>query len=966
MFQKQKIYFGSIIYLYAFIICYIFISIFTSRFCYQMIDYSIKSITKSQPNSTVYNLLTNHMSNPIGYNFRYITFSWKVNCSYGTRTKSALILISLDSNFSSIVYSDETEKVQSHSYHPKFIPQNQTRYYWKVIVTINNATQPPINSKTAFFETANPNFSASWIQSPQSQDESVTFSKEFNIPETFKDVWARAYISGLGIYECYINGKHVQNEYLTPGFHSYKFYVQYQTYDISEYLINGKNKIQFIVGNGWYRSKLKGIGGYHSNLWGDRFCVFGQFEIRSSLENEEKIIINTDTTWDVRSYQVQKNGIYFGEVFNSTLKTKIIGKAEQSTQKYLKKYPVPRISLPLTKHEIFIPQKVILTPKKETVIDYGQNFAGWVEFTNNLPINYTIRLQYTELLQDGNFYNKNLRDANQDFYYISNGKHEIIRPHFTYYGFRYIKITISDPISKKFKNPIQSNYFKSEKSIEDFSSNFIAYVIHSNLTQIGKIETSNQYVNRLFLNALWSQKSNFFDTATDCPQRDERLGWAGDAELFSGTACFNMDSSQFYEKYIYDIHQEQGELEGAVPSYIPLLPRISQEEIDNRNIFDTPEIGSSVWGDSVINIPWNLWIHYGDKSLLELNYESMCEWISYLLKRASRDKGFLLLSGFQYADWLSLEKFKKKCDPESGTNQHYVASAFFYRAALITSKAAQVLGKKEDAYKYSKLAENIKSEFENYFIKPKKKRYDRRLNTQTASVIAIQFDLGNITQNAVNLHNKLQRNKMHLETGLPGTAYLNRALTKCGLIKDSYDLLLNTDMPSWLYQVKMGATTIWERWNTLDKNGHIIDISLGSLNHYAWGSINEWIYRDVCGINPSEEDNKTGFRMVYLTPHPDPTERLKFAKATVDSPYGVYVSSWYIGEYKYNGRSIRGIYYDVVVPFDSAALLTLQGDERMLRILSGKDRIVSINEGKGRFSLLLNPGTFCLFVIGEN
>ena len=492
------------------------------------------------------------------------------------------------------------------------------------------------------------------------------------------------------------------------------------------------------------------------------------------------------------------------------------------------------------------------------------------------------------------------------------------------------------------------------EGIQDIeSADFTAYALYSQMEETGHIETSNSKVNRLFQNALWGQKGNFVDTPTDCPQRDERMGWTGDAQVFCATASFNMYTPAFYRKYLYDMCGEQKELDGSVPHVVPdILDQINlvledpkraaqlgiktsqesngsgvahaekeeegeekKENADDNRQKNEPEkaAGSCAWGDAATVIPWTSYVFFGDKTLLEKEYENMKLWIGYIHKIDEEKCGGKRLwnYGFHFADWLALDNFHKdSCF--GGTDPYYVASCYYLYSAELTAKAAAVLGKGEDALFYTKLAEEIREAIrKEYFTSTGRIAVD----TQTAMVLALRF--GIVPESAKErliqaLKTKLEEEKIHLTTGFVGTPYLCPVLTENGLADYAYTLLLNEDFPSWLYEVNMGATTIWERWNSVLPDGKISDTGMNSLNHYSYGSIVEWMYRYMCGINPDE--HKTGFREFYIKPYVD--ERFDYARAKYQSVYGLIESKW---EKKEDGW----LFY-VTVPFDTEACFVLE------------------------------------------
>lgn len=593
----------------------------------------------------------------------------------------------------------------------------------------------------------------------------------------------------------------------------------------------------------------------------------------------------------------------------------------------------PRRSLPLTIHEELSPVEVIKTPAGENVLDFGQIIAGVLKFKDRGTEGARLCFQFGECLQNGNFYNENLRTAKQELVYYSDGMGRRFCPHFTFYGFRYVKIS----------------------GVEDIRpDDYTACALYSDMERTGTIRTSDSKVNRLIENAVWGQKGNFIDVPTDCPQRDERLGWTGDAQIFCATACFNMYAPGFFHKYLYDMYLEQKEEGncGAVPYVVPDILtqtcRRRKEGTDEKN----PTAGSCAWGDAATIIPWTLYLFYGNTEYLKQEYEGMKLWTDFIYRMDEEQCGGrrLWTCGFHFADWLALDNFhEESC--LGGTDCYFVASAYYFYSAVLTAKAAKALGKLQEARWYGSLADEVRAAMQNeYFTATGRIAAD----TQTAMVLALHFGIaprefrGRLIE---DLKNKLEEENVHLTTGFVGTAYLCSTLSEIGLSEYSYTLLLNEDYPSWLYEVNLGATTIWERWNSILPDGKIIKGSeMNSLNHYAYGAVLEWMYRHMCGLNPDEDH--PGFRKFILSPKPDP--RLEYAQMTYESPYGQIVSNW-----KKKGD---GWQFSFQVPFDTMAELVIPGMPGCGFVVIGdkKMRVSDINS-----KMLLEPGRHEITLVNE-
>ncbi|MFD2215711.1 alpha-L-rhamnosidase [Metabacillus endolithicus] len=821
-------------------------------------------------------LKVNHINNPIGFHLDHnLTFSYKVVNTSAKKQVAAQIQVAKSSSFENVIYDTEKdESISSLSHHCKLNLSSRTRYYWRVKVWGENGNCA--TSETAWFETAkiDEKWSGKWITPNFSPDIHPELVK--NIHMTKKVQSARVYICGLGLYEMYINDTKVGNEYLAPFNNDYDNWIQYQTYDITDSFVKGENEIKVLLGNGWYKGRF-GFEGGHVNIYGDRFALLA--ELHLSYEDGTAEVITTDTTWNAYKSKVLESEIYDGEVYDDTFT--IAEKFEVSEIELGYDRLTARLSLPVTIKETLTPVDLLATPAGETVIDMGQNMVGWLEFENNLPKGAKVTLQYGEILQDGNFYRENLRDAKAEFTYISNGKEEFVRPHFTFYGFRYVKVI----------------GWVGELNSKDFTG----CVIYSDIDQTGFVETSNSVVNKLFENVMWSQKGNFLDIPTDCPQRDERMGWTGDAQVFSGTAAYNMDVYSFFSKYGYDLWLEQKVRNGAVPMTVPEIPSPFK-----------PESSSSAWGDAATIIPWNMYLFYGDKSILEQQFESMKAWVDYIKRFDEESGGYRLWrNGFHFGDWLALDGEDPNM-PTGGTDKYFIASSYYYYSANIVSKAAGVLGKLDIEHEYRTLAQNIRNEIQNEYISPYGKM---TIDTQTAYVLTLFMDLvaeEHQQRVAEDLANRILKDNKHLKTGFVGTPYICQVLSEYGYNDLAYTLLLNEDYPSWLYAVKLGATTVWERWNSVLPDGKMNPQGMNSLNHYAYGAIVEWMYKYMLGIKPVE--TKPGFKHAIIAPKPH--WRMKWAKGNLNTASGNYFVSWHIQE---DGQ----LNFTVEIPFNTSATLFL-------------------------------------------
>lgn len=828
-------------------------------------------------------LRTNHLENPVGFLLDKVVFSWVVEESTGTVQQAARIEVSEREDFSAPVYdSGKREDLSSLECRAPVELRPRTRYFWRVTVWADDGDT---GSACAFFETGKRDeaWRASWITPPFDKETHPVLRRDFAAKDVVR---ARAYACGLGLYELYLNDRKVGDEVLAPYYNDYSNWIQLQTWDLTPLLAEGENTFAAMLGNGWYKGRFGFIKGGRE-LYGDKFLFLCEIVLTHSDGSET--VIGTGEDWLCAPSPVLESSIYDGEIFDR--------RHMPAGWEHVRAAAAPaaplcdRLSPPLRVIEKIGDPVLIRTPAGEDVLDFGQEVTGWVEFECHLPAGHRILLQYGEILQGGNFYQENLRTAKQEYTFISDGEPRHVRPHFTFYGFRYVKVTGLDTVHP-----------------EDFT----ACVIHSDLLFTAEVETGNEKVNRLALNALWGQRGNFVDVPTDCPQRDERMGWTGDAQVFSATASFFMETPAFFHKYLHDMLLEQQERGGSVPHVVPDMIRIVAQKHPDDYVFSSAH-GSCAWGDAATVIPWNIYRFFGDRTLLRRHYPNMKAWTDYIRGQDDAECGSsrLWTCGFHFADWLSLDN-PEKGSSFGGTDPYFIASAYYYYSASLTAKAARVLGETEDAEYYETLAGEVRDAIRReYFTSTGRLAAD----TQTGHVFALAFDLvppEHRERTVRDLRAKLDAADGHLRTGFVGTAYLCETLSRNGLNDYAYTLLLNEDYPSWLYEVNMGATTVWERWNSVLPDGSISDTGMNSLNHYAYGAILEWVFRYVCGINPEEP----GFRKIRLAPLPD--RRLGRAKAVYHSASGTIVSEW-----EYQGDELV---YTFTVPFNTAALLVLPGE----------------------------------------
>lgn len=833
----------------------------------------------------IQNLKTNHMKNPLGRRLDYIFFSWTVKNADAAMDAYTRIRIAKDEALSEILYdSGKMEHYGVPYYHADFIPQYGTRYYWQVEIQTTKGTVA--KSDSAWFETAiaPEQWKAKWIGTEEGEAMPYLY-REFVVEK--EAIKARLYCCGFGLYEAYLDGEKVGDEFLAPGYHSYDFLQQYQTYDVTNQIRIGKNTLGFLLGEGWYKGRFVFEGGYE-NLYGDRKMVTAMLCLEYADGSKETIC--TDEFWQGKESEILKNNIYDGEWIDRTriAKELSVEVIEASFDKLTECRNVP-----LKKVAQYPVKKIIYTPKGDVVLDFGEAITGWVEVHGTGSMKF--QLQYAELMQNGEFFNENLRTAQQTFSFCGEAKKEWLRPHFTYYGFRYVKVCGIECVK---------------------AEDFVAYRLMSEMEKTGQIETSNKKVNQFFGNTVRSQECNFLEVPMDCPQRDERMGWTGDIGIFVRTASFHYDTAAFLHHYMVNLHEEQKVLDGAVPFFVPKPKPAHHQGI---NPFLVTE-GACTWGDAATIVPWELYLHYRDKEMLRLQYPAMCDWVGYIRRRSKENMiPYLWQNDRHLGDWLALDNGNIH-NPIGRTDMGLIASAYYYYSVQLSKNAAKVLGEESDAAAFEEEASAIKQAFIREFLDEQGELKVEK--TQTAYAVILYMGLYEESKKSVivdGLKLQLQEYNGHLSTGFVGTAFLMQALAENGMEKEAYSLLLTEEYPGWLREVNLGATTTWERWNSLSDNGTISGDGMNSLNHYAYGCAAGWMYEDMCGFRWNEAGE------MYLKPIPD--ERISWVKGNYQTIYGKLSLAW-----RYEAEVLK---MEVEIPFQMETEIILPWGERCC-LKSGK------------------------------
>lgn len=718
---------------------------------------------------------------------------------------------------------------------------------------------------------------ASWICSPHIAGASVEcFRKTIRIEKSVRE--ATLFVSALGIYTAHVNGTRLGPGVLTPGWTSYRYRVQYQAYDVTDFL-DRETTLELGLGLGWAKGELGWAGKMKYD--DSNPAVIAWLEITYTDGNRDTI--STGPDWEVYTSQVLYAELYHGETVDLTAEQKYIGNAVLTPQAVAL---IPQVGEWITEHERLAPIAVLQTPKGETVLDFGQNMTGYVELSICGSRGSQVIIHHAEVLdKEGNFYRGNYRTARNEMTYILSGGQDVFKPCYTFQGFRYIRLT-EYPLDRV--DP----------------ANFRAVVVHSQMKRTGTFCCGNEKINQLYHNVIWGQKSNYLDIPTDCPQRDERLGWTGDAQVFCRTAAINFDVAQFFKKWLGDVALEQcpnGSVAGIVPDCFYDNPAKSTRV-------------SAAWGDAACIIPWELYQAYGDADQLREWFPMMKKWVDYL--HSAGPEEYLWLGGLHYGDWLGMDAGEDSY--VGATANDLIASAFFAHSAQLLIWAGEVLG--EDMSSYRKLHRKVVAAFRDYFMEngmPKEEfpyteilpeghepvDITRSGLTQTALVLILHFELCTEQERpalAAALAKLVQENNNHLATGFVGTPYLLHVLSENGYSDLAFDLLFQESSPSWLYSVRHGATTMWEHWNSIKDDGSFWSDDMNSFNHYAYGAVFDWIFGVAVGIKPSAP----AYRKVTIAPHPD--RRLGWTDASIQTRNGRIRVCWYFKD--------EMVYYEFDIP----------------------------------------------------
>lgn len=892
----------------------------------------IALLTATQQPPSVTGLRVEYLTNPLGIDATRPRFSWRIT-STERNTVQAAYQVQVTRN-GLPVWDSGRIAADSSVFVAYAGPalESRARYDWRVRVWDANGRGSPWSAPSAW-ETgllAPSDWTAAWIGTAPSATDSLGGPSPL-LRRAFRSTGAvasaRVYATSLGLYELYLNGQRVGDQLFTPGWTSYKHRLQYQTYDVTNLLRPGDNAIGAVLGDGWFRGNL-GFNGQR-NVYGRRLGLLLQLEIRYRDGRVERVV--SDSAWRTNSGPLLSSDIYGGETYDARRERAGWASAPYDDRDWSPavRLDAPRSQLlapessPVRRVAEFKPVGIRRSASGETIFDLGQNFTGWARLKVRGPAGTVVTLRFAEVLdRDGSLYTANLRRADQtDRYTLRGGAEEVYEPHFTFHGFRYVGVTgLPAPAD---------------------SGTITGIAVSSDLGQTGTFETSDSLLNRLQHNIVWGQRSNFLDVPTDCPQRDERLGWTGDAQVFAATAAFNMDVAGFFSKWLGDVAADQ-DRSGALPWVIP----------DVLGADSTNASGTAGWSDAAVIVPWTMYVAYGDRALLERQYPSMRAWVEFERRRAGPD--LIWQPGWQFGDWLALHSDDPSY-PGATTNTDFIATAYFAHSTDIVARAARALGKDSEAARYETLFRDVRAAFNREFVSTTGRVGE---NTQTAYALAIAFDLlpdSLVPVAAERLAADVRRRQLHLTTGFLGTPQLLPVLSATGHLDVAYGLLLQRSYPSWLYPITRGATTMWERWDGIRPDSSFEDAGMNSFNHYAFGAVGDWMYRTIGGIGI--DPRTPGGKRAQIAPRPG--GGLTSARASLVTLYGTLASSWRLAGGKFA--------LDVTVPPNTSADVTLSGTtpehvrERARSLngapgvrevrQSGRDVIVTVGSGDYSFTV---------------
>ena len=874
--------------------------------------------------------------NPLGFYDSSPTFSWQLPVSEGVLSQSAYQIVVASSpellpDHADLWNSEKQQTTQSTwvKYEGEALKSRQ-KVFWQVKYW-NQDNEASKWSAVQNFELGllnNSDWKAKWVGLDTAKDSirgrgKVLIHKPQYLRKGFEltnDVTsARLYITSKGVFDVSINGENVSDDAMSPGFTTYDKRIETLTYDVTKLIESGQNTIGVELASGWYSGRLL----WGTTPWDNTISpkVLAQLEMTMS-DGAKEIIVSDDSWKGTTNGPLQFAEIYDGEIYNANLEmpnwtTNNFDDKDWTTVEVAALDDNVKLE---PKRHTTVKGKIELVPKDITsndgaaVFDLKQNMVGVPVVNVPMKKGDTLKVRFAEMLSpDGSFYTKNYRSAHSTDYYIAAKDGDITyMPKFTFHGFRYVELSGFDTSKEPSKDWVKG------------------VVLYSDFDDNGTFASSHDKLNQLQSNIVWGLRGNFLDIPTDCPQRDERLGWTGDAQVFGPTSMFNADVYKFWASWLQSVREAQLE-DGAIPWTVP----------DSRG----NKIGSSGWGDVGTIIPWKIYLRTGDVGFLEDNFEMMKQWVSY---HELKSKNYIS-NMMSFSDWL--QPFPENGNTRGDTSSSLIGTAFFAHSAKLTALTAQVLGEVKEQEKYEALYKKVAKAFDEKFFDETGKVKDVT-ETQTTYLLALAFDLlpeSKIENAQNNLLRKLKEADYHLRTGFLGTPLLSKVLDDMGEIDLVYKLIFNETYPSWFYSINQGATTIWERWNSYSKTEGYNPMSMNSLNHYAYGAIGEWMYERIAGIAPLE----AGYKVIKIAPQA--RQPLNSASASLNTPYGKVSSSWEIK----NGE----FHLAVVVPPNTTAKIIVPADTSNELLLNGKkledsNQVKLVETAESGFELLAQPGSY--------
>jgi alpha-L-rhamnosidase len=875
--------------------------------------------------------------NPIGFYDSNPSFSWKI--SEGTQSQSAYSIVVASSPELLQKKPDIWQSGKVKSNQSIFVKYNgpalhsRQKLFWQVKIW-DNKNKPSTWSEVAHFELGllnNSDWTAKWISLPESELKDTAkngnyifkpqyIRRTFDISSELES--ARLFITAKGVFEAQINGKKVGNDILTPGFTTYNKRIETLTYDVTTLLQNGKNAIGVNVAEGWYAGRL--IFNKTKKPQSNIPKILCQLEIK--LKNGKTQTIISDANWKVsQNGPIAMSGIYDGESYDANIEFNGWSTAQFDDKTWLNvtESPIDNNVLLTPKRHQTVKNKLELTPKNivttdsNAIFDFGQNMVGVPRVKIPMKKDQTLVIRFAEMLnKDGSLYTANYRSAKSTDYYTAN-KDGVINytPTFTFHGFRYVEIR---------------NFDKTQIPQNDWVTGLVQY---SDFVTNGIFTTSHAKLNQLQSNINWGLRGNFLDIPTDCPQRDERMGWTGDAQVFARTSIYNAEVLSFWSSWLQTMRDDQF-ASGSIPI---IVPNVAGDRV------------SSGWGDAATIIPWDLYQYSGNIKILADNYPMMKGWIRFYQSKAKNQ----IVTMSTFGDWLQPYSTNPKDERRGETADELINTAYFAKSVSIAAKTAKVLGFGEDEKIYKSLFDSIKTSFQTHFFDENGK-ITKGIEAQTGYLLALDFDLltDNVKLKAINnliaLINKVDN---HLRTGFLGTPILAPYLDKIGRADLAYEILFKETYPSWFYSINQGATTMWERWNSYSHDKGFGNVSMNSFNHYAYGAIGQWMYERILGIYPMEP----GFKKIRFAPLPGGP--LTSAKGEYNSPYGIIKSEWKLenNNFTLNVTIPANTTAQVVLPFKSKGAITVNG----IDVQNNKNKY-DYQTIENKIVIELNPGTYTI------